>query len=260
MFFLYTYLFANTLEITATSLDYFSIDGHGFEKKLGIRTDDLSFSSPVYNMFIKQEMKNYQYDNIQIKLLSLEIAQYWMPFLLSSILGNVNRATLININLYIEGITEDFEEKILFNISFFTINEMKINNKVINQKLIENYRKFFIFGMPYWACIKEMGWNHVKNCKTVNDLVNEIFYPQIQEITLQLFQHINNNKLLFPEKFEFKIFLKQASLINLAGRLNDSQKKSLTVEEFRREISSAFHALYKDINSNDRGMGSFSVN
>ena len=29
--------------------------------------------------------------------------------------------------------------------------------------------------------------------------------------------------------------------VNLAGRLNDSQKKSLTVEEFRREISSAFH-------------------
>lgn len=243
LIFLCKYLVANTLSIGAVDHEEFFFKIQDKKSSFTIKTNHLSFSDEFYTKYTNLDLTNNTYAHVKI-LCDLNIAEYWLPFLLSSIVSKIKVNSEWTLEFKIEDITKEFKQKILINTGFLNFKTIIINDQTIDAELINKYRNLFLWGLPYYIYIESMGWTHLPQYKSVRSFVSEFFYLQTKDVVIASLKDLNNKDSSLPQPL-FPEYLKNKYLKNILNiMVKDHESTFLKQEQEQEHMLSFFWLLY----------------
>lgn len=243
--FFYGYLYANSLRIVAFDFENFFIKTP--DKSFQISTHDLSFSDEFHRKYRNLGYKDILYDRIVIICPTIEMAEHWLPFFISSVIGTLSTNPKWILEFKIKDITEELKTKILFNATVLNFTTMIINKETIEIDLIKTYRNICYSGVYYWIYIESMGLGHEKEYSVLKEFIDRFIYSQIQGLILSFIKDSNIKDSHLPQ-LHWKQYLEEIILQNFINNLSEKKYTLLKKEELRKEMLVIFLSFYSQIN------------
>lgn len=201
MFILSGYLWAATLTISANNCNDLIVNEKVLEheylddifKKIDKEPSlysERSIKSQFCNKHIKPSFESNLLNTVQITFSNNEIAEFWLPFVLSSILPLIEKTITWNLEFIIPNISNELKYKLPFNSSFLKFNTIIINSEVQDSLSMEQFAahiKYIPF-LYYFHHLKKglaiLGSRNFYRAmlyQNIQNTIDEYIYPLVQK-------------------------------------------------------------------------------